>query len=311
VNDHRVKYSVAAADSDLAALRAWRGYPELAASLSGSGGERGVRPGAATAKLRAEAKSPFRLLRLFAAGGLGAGAGIASLFTLPALLAAAARVSGGDADAVNALTASAGNAAVNAGVLAAAALAVRAELAAKASAEVVALAEEALAALRVAPPAGGSASLSLAQLRGARAPLLLVGSKPHLRGAARAAEPLRRELVKRGVLLCVLQDDSSDGATAASASAADALRAGSPRGFGPAAASAASVEPGAAAGSGDAFAPNEPGREWRVALADVPAWREWATARRVSMGLQAGSPFYVALDVDGSVRRAEAGAPDW
>jgi len=293
VNDERLKYSVAASDPDLAALRAWRGFPELAAGLAGAGGD-GARPGAATARLRAEAKSPFRLLRLFAAGALGVGATIATLFTLPALLAAAARLGGGDEAARDALSASAVNAAVNGAVLAASLWAARAELAAKAAAEAEAGREEALSALRVVPPAGG-ASLPLAQLRGALRPLLLVGGRAHLRGAARAAEPLRRELVRRGLLLCVLAEGGEEGGAARA------------RGFGaPPAAEAAD-----AAGAGDEFAPNAPGSDWRCALSDVPAWRAWAAAQRAQMGIGEAEPFFVALDAEGCVARAQAGAPNW
>ena len=309
MNDFRCKYTVAATDPDLAALRAWSGFPALAAQLAGSGAAAGAQalPGVATAKLRAEAKSPFRLLRLFAAASLGFGAAIASVVTLPRLLAALAALQSGDAAASESLGGVAGNAAVDAAVLVASLAVCRSELQAKLAAEEYAGREETVALLRLLAPSGApEASLSLAQLRGRRRPVLLVGSRAHLRGCARAAEPLKRELIKRGVLLCVLQEGGREWAAGDGAALEPPARA---RGFGSAA--AASAASTSEAGMGDAFSPNDAGREWRASLWDVPAWLAWAAAARLQQGLQPGEPFFVTLALDGSMTRFEAGAPDW
>ncbi len=305
MNVFRLKYTVAAKDPDLASLRAWRGFPELASSLTGAGAAAGdaALPGAVTAKLRAEAKSPFRLLRLFLFGGLFGGAAIAALVTLPALLKAALSLSSDDG-AAEALRTSALNAAVDAAVLAGAGWAAKRELDAKAAAEDVAEREETLGLLRVltggASRSGASAasSTTLASLRGRYRPLLLVGSRAHMRGCARAAEPYIRELRARGVLIVTLQEDEAREAAAPKA-----------KGFG--APNVAAPAAGAGAGPSDAFSGGAESGRWRADVFDVPAWRAWAQQAREQAKLGAAEPFYVALALDGTVRRSAAGAPKW
>ena len=303
MNDYRLKYSVAATDGDLGALRAWRGWPELAPSLSGFSASTGTPasvPGAATAKLRAEAKAPFRLLRLFLFGGLFAGAVVASLVTLPALVKALTLLSDPAADSGEALRSNGLNSLVNSAVLLATGWAARQELGAKAAAEEEATREEQLGTLRVLT--GTQQSAALVELRGRYRPVLVVGSVPHLRGCARAAEPHKRELLARNVIITALQEE--DGAAA-----------GAPKPKGFAAPSAqASTSAAAPAGSGitDAFGPpvGEAGR-WRADVYDVPTWRTWASTQRQRLGLSPGQPFWVSLALDGSVRSAAAGAPNW
>ena len=304
INEYRLKYSVAASDADLAALRAWGGWPELAPQLTGysaaSTGTPAATPGAVTAKLRAEAKSPFRLLRLFAFGGLFGGAVIASLVTFPSLLKALSSLSSSPDEAADALQKNVINAAVNIAVLLAAGWAARLELNAKAKAEAVAEREEQLGQLRVVT--SGSSSSALAELRGRYRPVLVVGSKAHMRGCARASEPYKRELLLRNVIVLALEDDPAAGAAAA---------APAPRGFGAANSGAASGQKGAASSS-DAFGGNssDAGR-WRADIFDVPIWRNWASQQRAQLGLQPGEPFWLSLALDGTVRTAAAGAPNW
>ena len=44
---------------------------------------------------------------------------------------------------------------------------------------------------------------------------------------------------------------------------------------------------------------------------DAQAWRDWALQARAQAELPPGQPFYVALALDGTVRRSAAGAPKW
>ena len=319
MNTFRLKDTVAASDSDLAALRAWRGYPALCVRLQGAQASAGAAalPGAATAKLRAEARAPFRLLRLFLAGGLGGGAALAGLVTLPALLKAALDLGSAAADsqpdASAALQAACGNAAVDAAVLAASVLWLQRELRDKASAEALAEREEALGLLRVVTGGdsggdsgpGAAVSSPLAALRSRYRPLLLVGSQAHLRGCARAAEPHKRELAARGVLLVALAEGGAQGA--------DAPAAPKPRGFGapPSTAAGAASAAEDCGGWAAAFSANTDAVRWRADAFDAQAWRDWAQQARAQAELPPGQPFYVALALDGTVRRSAAGAPKW
>jgi hypothetical protein len=305
VNEYRLKYSVAANDGDLGALRAWRGWPELAPQLSGFAASTGTPasvPGAATAKLRAEAKAPFRLLRLFLFGGLFGGAVVASLVTLPALIKALTLLSDADAggDAGEALRSTGLNSAVNSAVLVVAGYAARQELAAKAAAEEEAEREEQLGTLRVVT--GEQQSAALVELRGRYRPVLVVGSVPHLRGCARAAEPHKRELLARNVIITALQEEDAAAAAAPK-----------PKGFGaPAVQASSAVAAPAGSGITDAFgAPTGEAGRWRADVYDVATWRTWASGQRQRLGLGPSQPFWVSLALDGSVRSAAAGAPNW
>ena len=304
MNEYRLKYSVAATDGDLGALRAWRGWPELAPSLAGFAASTGTPasvPGAATAKLRAEAKAPFRLLRLFLFGGLFGGAVVASLVTLPALLKALALPSDANAggDAGEALRSTGLNSAINSAVLVVTGFAARQELAAKAAAEEEAEREEQLGTLRVVT--GEQQSAALVELRGRYRPVLVVGSVPHLRGCARAAEPHKRELLARNVIITALQEEDAAAAAAPK-----------PKGFAAPAAQVSTTAAPAGSGITDAFgAPTGEAGRWRADVYDVATWRTWASGQRQRLGLGPSQPFWVSLALDGSVRSAAAGAPDW
>ena len=71
VNDYGVKYSVMMKDADLEPFRMSVEFDDVANGLKG-----GISSDEQYAKLRVEAKSPFRTFRLFALSGLDAGAGI-------------------------------------------------------------------------------------------------------------------------------------------------------------------------------------------------------------------------------------------
>ena len=80
MNDYGVKYSVVLEDDDLEPFRFSRYFDEIQTEFKG-----GVKSDEQYAKLRAEAKSPFRTFRLFAFGALGAGAGVGLLIILTRL----------------------------------------------------------------------------------------------------------------------------------------------------------------------------------------------------------------------------------
>lgn len=83
VNDYGVKYSVMMKDADLEPFRMSVEFDDVANGLKG-----GISSDEQYAKLRVEAKSPFRTFRLFALSGLDAGAGIGLLIILSRLASA-------------------------------------------------------------------------------------------------------------------------------------------------------------------------------------------------------------------------------
>jgi hypothetical protein len=296
VNVYRLKYSVLVKDPDLSALRASPAWPELSSSLAG--GDSASAGGAASVRLRAEAKAPFRALRLFLLGGLAGGAALGGFVTVPALLKALLALPGAAEVGPTAT-----NMGVDVAVLAVCVYFFRQELLAKAAQEALVGREEALGALRVALSADGSRAAQLASLRGGYRPLLLTGTRPALKALARAAEPYKRELMARGVLLVLLEDEATGAAGAAP----------KPKGFGAAAAAASGADGGGAPalsdGGGDAAVESR----WRAPPLDAASWRAWAAAQRASATppLPSGAPFYVAVALDGTVSRSGEGAPKW
>jgi hypothetical protein len=299
VNVYRLKYSVLVKDADLSALRASSVWADLSASLAG--GDSASAGGAASVRLRAEAKAPFRALRLFLLGGLAGGAALGGFVTVPALLKALLAMPGAAEVGPTAT-----NMGVDVAVLAACVFFFRKELVAKAAQEALVAREEALGALRVALSADSSRAAQLASLRGGYRPLVLTGTRAALKALTKGAEPYKRELMARGVLLVLLEDEAT-GADAAP----------KPKGFGAAAAAAAAASSGAGGGApalsdgggGDACVE----ARWRAPPVDAPAWRTWAATQRASVEppLPAGTPFYVAVALDGTVSRSGAGGPKW
>ncbi len=290
---HRLKYSVLLGDADLAALRASPQWAPLSASLAGGSGTAG---GAASVRLRAEAKAPFRTLRLFLLGGLGAGAAIGFFVTAPALLKSLLALPGA-AD----VTQTGGNLAVDLGVLAGCGFLLSRELAARAALEAGVAREEELGALRVAVSAAGRGA-TLASLRGAYRPVLLTGSRAALRAAARTAEPYRRELTARGVLLVLLEDEAAEAAAAPP----------KPKGFG---APPAAAAPGGAGAAPDVAAEGAEGADarWKAPPLDAAAWRSWAAEQRTLADppLPPGTAMHVAVALDGTLARTGPYTPKW
>jgi len=169
---------------------------------------------------------------------------------------------------------------------------------AREAAEAVVAREEALGALsvRIASAAGAAPTASpLAAFRGSYRPLVLVAPRQQLRAVAKGAEPYRRELQARGVLLVLLDEEE------AAAAAGGPLKA---KGFKPVAAEAPSV-----GGVGEAEA------RWKAPPANLPAWREWAASTRGAANppLAPYAPFFAAVGLDGTVAQSGGGVLelDW
>lgn len=299
VNARALKYAVVAADPDLAPLRSSAAFEAVQGTLTGA-------PAAVVpAALRAEARSPFRLLRLFLLGSLAGGAIIASVITLPRLAEAVS--SGGD------VVAPGGNAAVNAGVLATALYFLRRELAARAEDEAAAGREEALGALRVRAPllasqqrGGTRATLPLRDLRTFRRPLIVFGDSRAVESAVREARGVEAALRARNVVLvCVPTGPPPASAAQGTAGLASGSGGGGARakGFGPAALSPAADSPSDVPVSESS---------WRAEPDALPAWLRWAEASRLGLGVpEYAEEFHVMMGLDGVARRAGTGPVPW
>ena len=272
MRDRRLKFSVALKDPDLASLRVRPEFAELSVELLGRGDV------AAQVALRTEAKNPFRLLRLFVFGGVAMGSGIGAV-VLGGRLAKA--LAGGDG--APGLVESGGNLAVNLGVGAACVALLLRELDQKQKQESVAAREEELGRLMVA--LGGGREAALAAMRGSYRPVVVAGSVGHLKGVLRAAEPYKRELQKRGVLVVPVPEGD------------DALA--RKKGFSPDA---------SAPGADSPFRPED---RWRVAPVDGERWARWVGAQKQVASLGEEEPIYIAVAADGTVRRSGQGAPRW
>lgn len=315
-----------AADGDLAALRATPAFARLLPTLVGaprgatSSGAASPAGAAAAAppppSLVAEARSPFRLLRLFFLAALLGGALIASVVTLPRLAAALGGREGAPEAGATGL-----NAAVDAAVLAASALLLQRELRAKADDEKRAGDEETVAGLRVLlqppAPAGAPAAgapppppqpASLRSLRGSLRPVLCAGFHGSARAVGERAREVGPALAARGLLL-VLLDDAGDGEGDGGGGGGDedagglagAARA---KGFGAAPARPAAPAAPSAASAAPPFAP-----AWQARPEGGAEWRAWAAGARASLVLPPGAALFCALDLDGAIVLQGPGPP--
>ena len=283
VNEHGLKLDVAASDPDLRALRErveWLDALEVA---------RGGVTSGALVQARAETRAPFRALRLFLAGGLGAGAGLGLLIIGARLVSA---LQGGDgapdlADTLQNFGINVAAVAVFGFVFARDFKAARADAAASAR-------EEALARLTLALPDGRV--VPAAKFRGVARPVLVCAPPAALARALRDAEPYKAELALKGVRVVPVPSDAADPGGALRTLKAE-LR-GEVKGFG---------APSPAAKKGDPAAAD---RGWRLEPADPAAWRAWLQDNAGAAGL-AGSTFYVQIQLDGTVRASGVGAPPW
>ena len=88
INEYNLKFSVVLKDPDMEVFRGTPQYEEMAAEEV-----KGFRSNKSVQKLKAEAQEPFRFFKLYAFGGLGAGAFIGLIIILTRLSAA---IKGGD-----------------------------------------------------------------------------------------------------------------------------------------------------------------------------------------------------------------------
>lgn len=197
VNDKGLKLDVAAKDPDLRKLRERREWIDVLEEAKG-----GVTTGAVV-RARAEAKSPFRGLRLFLFGGLGAGAGLGLLIIIAKVVQA---LQGGEG--APDLNDSLRNLAINSAAVAAFSFLFARDFKGSARDRAAAEAEESLSRLELSLRDGRV--VPLANFRGKARPVLVSGPRAAVAKALKAAAPFREELLERGVRFVGVETDAAD-----------------------------------------------------------------------------------------------------
>ena len=197
VNEKGLKLDVAVRDPDLRRLRERREWIDLLEVAKG-----GVTTGAVV-RARAEAKSPFRGLRLFLFGGLGAGAGLGLLIIISKVVQA---LKGGDG--APDLNESLRNLAINSAAVAAFSFLFARDFKGSARDKAAAEAEESLSKLELSLRDGRV--VPLANFRGKARPVLVSGPRASVAKALKAAAPYREELLERGVRFVGVETDAAD-----------------------------------------------------------------------------------------------------
>ena len=197
VNAKGLKLDVAVKDPDLRKLRERREWLDVLEEAKG-----GVTTGAVV-RARAEAKSPFRGLRLFLFGGLGAGAGLGLLIIVSKVVQA---LQGGEG--APDLNDSLRNLAINSAAVAAFSFLFARDFKGSARDRAAAEAEESLSRLELSLRDGRV--VPLANFRGKARPVLVSGPRAAVAKALKAAAPYREELLERGVRFVGVETDAAD-----------------------------------------------------------------------------------------------------
>lgn len=223
--------------------------------------------------MRAEAEAPFRSLRLVFSGVNVVSASIGFLVSIPQLIGSL-----GGAPSALPLEQVETNLAVNAGAIAVFAFFFRQDWKAREKQLARLQREETLGALPIRLASGKS--LTLGDLRGSARVVVAAGTPQQVAAAVAAAEPLREELVKRGVLLVPvpIYDDSADAAAAAATPA---------------------LAP-----------PSAEDQRWRAEPLRLSDWQAWF-AQQLSYSSKAKpeNGLFVGLRLDGRVRSSGSGVP--
>ena len=289
INDYDVKLVVALKDQDLAPLRDRKEWNELLGRVSGGMGNEGF------AKLRAEASSPFQLVRTFLFGGLAAGASLGVIVSTARLLAAF----GGVYELEETLK----TFGINVVCLAVlGALFVR-ELQSRDKSVQMAAKEEDLAMLQVSVSKDGERSVPLAAFRGMYRPIIVAGSKGQVKKSMSQAARYSNELTARGIVVIpvVLNTEDIDekieqlksDPSFATSSEKDAAQ----KGFG---------SPAKATSSDSVTMPES--KKWKLLPYDVDEWRKWIQGLGIDDS-GAKTEIYAQIQLDGVVRSSGIGAP--
>lgn len=281
VNDYGVKYSTVMSDDDLEPYRMSRSFDDVANNLKG-----GVASDEQYNKFRVEARSPFRTFRLFALGGLDAGAGIGLLIILTRLAAA---LNGGPG--APELKETVQNLAINlTAVIALTFFFVRDLKDEKEKLKEVEM-EESAGKLLV--DMGANRVVPLSRLRQQYRPVILFGDNAHLKKSIKSASLNKRDLQAKGILIIPLEEDKS--------------------GFSFKRTQSLSESKGFDASSSSAPASDiEQEIRWVVQPRETREWQEWVEEQRQeAQSLRYAEAMYVQIQLDGTVRAVGLGQPNW
>ncbi|QDZ21244.1 protein LOW PSII ACCUMULATION 1 [Chloropicon primus] len=280
VNDYGVKYSVVMKDEDLEAYRMSVEFDDVANGLKG-----GIRSDEQYAKLRVEAKTPFRTFRLFALGGLDAGAGLGLLIILSRLASA---IKGGPG--APELEETLKNLAINGTAVAVLTYFFVKDLKSGKEKLKEVEVEETLGRLQV--DLGANRVVPMSRLRAQYRPVILQGDEAFLKKCIKSASSLKKDLKSKGILLIPLQDSKG-----LSFKRTEGL--GESKGFDAA---------------GSKLSPDgiEEEQRWVVQPRGTPEWFRWLEVQKeASQALQYSESAYVQVQLDGTVRSMGPGQPDW
>ncbi|KAG2502156.1 hypothetical protein HYH03_000643 [Edaphochlamys debaryana] len=221
--------------------------------------------------MRAEAEAPFRGLRLVLLGFFGASAGMGFLISVPQLIGAL-----GGARSALPLDQVIQNMAIDAGAVSLFAFFFYRDWQQRAKQINRLKREEGLGALPIRLASGKT--LRLEDLRGNARVVVAAGTPEQVSQALQEAEPLREELIRRGVIVVPLPLFKSEGE-----------------------AEAAALPPLTSAD-----------QRWRVEPLRLQQWEEWF-AEQLSFSPKAKQErgLFVGLRLDGRVRSSGSGSPPW
>ena len=314
INEYNLKFSVVLKDPDMEVFRGTPQYEEMAAEEV-----KGFRSNKSVQKLKAEAQEPFRFFKLYAFGGLGAGAFIGLIIILARLSAA---IKGGD-DAPE-LGETIKNLLINIVAVSAFAYLFSNELKQREKTEFKVAREEELGRLRMAIEESKEDVL-VSQLRGNYRLFIIAGSDEHIDNAMGQLVKYKAKLKEQNVVIATVDMLNGGGkkkAKKAPGAAMAALKAefAAERGGavdgkdGSAPAVAEPMEFGKRSKRAEVAvsAARVTEKKWRVAPLDEDAWRTWIVNEIERNGFDPSvRDVFFSVGKDGTLWKSGAGTPNW
>ena len=220
INEYGLKIDVALEDPDLAAMRETRQFDELQSQLIGGGGSEDM-----NARLRNEAKNPFRFVRLTVLGGLGVSALIGLVVILARLGSALSR--GEEATGIS-IQETLRNLGINGVAVVVIAILLRIDLDRRNEQLDRLRREDEVGKLLVNLGSGSGGAMRvvpLSRLRASTRPVLVVGPQGYVDDVMKQAEKWKTEFRRRGVVFVpYVRSASSAGGGSATAKGFSAKR---------------------------------------------------------------------------------------
>ena len=323
VNEYSLKFSVVLKDSDMEVFRGTPQYEEMADEV------KGFRSNASIATLKAEAQEPFRFFKLYAFGGLGAGAFIGLIIILTRLSAALA----GGEDAPD-LGETIGNLLVNVVAIGVFGFLFKGEIEQRDLTQKKVAREEEFGRLRIVLSADADEDVLVSQLRGNYRLFVIAGSKNHVDAVVANLNKYKTLLKEKNVVIATLYMENGGGdrrteadpavetkdqSAGVAALAAEFAAARRDEREGETAVSSPAIEFGkrskksklaAKRTAGGTSTPTE--KRWRVAPVDTETWRAWVINEIERSGFDPTvRDVFFSVGKDGTLWKSGAGTPNW